>query len=239
MDDKGSLFPQSLSDDICVKMDGFHRLFVGYLISKEEEEYSEAKETIVAAKRGENEVVLKKKNLPSIELERLKLLKPSDPKETLILISCVEMDGLTSDDDWLSEEEEEESIEELELNFTDISQDCTASSDNKVEKEVEVTFEWSNEPQENIKEDQPLVLVKPPLVPCICVEFYIGVEENEHLEIFYTIETFVLDVSDEIKSFVLEVQDKLQSLNEGMSISLSKVTMNSFVQDYSQVASVM
>ncbi|KAK9166450.1 hypothetical protein Scep_001641 [Stephania cephalantha] len=111
-------------------------------------------------------------------------------EETLSLVSCVEMDVLTSDDNWL-DEEKEESIEELKLNFIDISYDYTTSNDKRVEKEVEVTFERSNESQEESKEDQPLVLVKPLPVPCIHVGFYKGVEEKEHLEIFYIVDTFM------------------------------------------------
>ncbi|KAK9105039.1 hypothetical protein Scep_021883 [Stephania cephalantha] len=79
-----------------------------------------------------------------------------------------------------SREEKEESVEGLLLNFTDISYDYTIYDDKKVEKEVEVTFKRSNEPQEESKEVQPLVLVKLPPMPCICIEFYAAVEENEH-----------------------------------------------------------
>ncbi|KAK9100742.1 hypothetical protein Scep_024172 [Stephania cephalantha] len=87
----------------------------------------------------------------------------SYPEETSDFVSCVEMDELTSNDDWLSEEEKG-SVEELKLNFMDLSYDCIASDDKKAKKEVEVTFERSNEPQEEIKEYEPIVLVKLP--PC-------------------------------------------------------------------------
>ncbi|KAK9105033.1 hypothetical protein Scep_021877 [Stephania cephalantha] len=114
------------------------------------------------------------------------------------------MDDLASDDDSLNEEEEE-SVEECKLNFMEISHNCKAYDDKKAEKKVDVTFERSNEPQEDRKEDQPLVLVKPHPVPCIHVEYYTGVEEKEHFEIFYTADTFVLNVLDEIECFILEV----------------------------------
>ncbi|KAK9120784.1 hypothetical protein Syun_018401 [Stephania yunnanensis] len=59
------------------------------------------------------------------------------------------------------------------------------------------------------KEDQPLVLVQPPTLPCTYGTPYKRVEVRERLQIFYTADTFVLDEPDMIDSFELEVPDEL------------------------------
>ncbi|KAK9166640.1 hypothetical protein Scep_001831 [Stephania cephalantha] len=103
-----------------------------------------------------------------IEEEELPMQPISNPEETPSLVSYVEKNELTSDDDWLSDEEDE-SVEELKFNFTYISRDCTTFDGKKAEKEVEMTFERSNELQEKSKEDKPMMLLKVPPVSCILV----------------------------------------------------------------------
>ncbi|KAK9121483.1 hypothetical protein Syun_019100 [Stephania yunnanensis] len=56
----------------------------------------------------------------------------------------------------------------------------------------------------------------------------------EHLQIFYTADTFVLDDPDTIDSFVLEVPDELLNLKEGMHASLPNYVDASFVVDISK-----
>ncbi|KAK9138860.1 hypothetical protein Sjap_009454 [Stephania japonica] len=89
------------------------------------------------------------------------------------------------------------------------------------------------------KEDQPLVLVKPPTLPCIFVRPYKGVVIKERLQIFYTTDTFVSADDDAIDSYVLEVPDELLNLKEGMSDELPKAIDASFVVDISKVHSLI
>ncbi|KAK9162564.1 hypothetical protein Syun_003466 [Stephania yunnanensis] len=84
------------------------------------------------------------------------------------------------------------------------------------------------------EEDQLLVLVQPPTLPCTCGTPYKGVEVRERLQIFYTTDTFVLDEPDTIDSFVLEVPDELQNLKDDMHVSLPKYVDASFVVDISK-----
>ncbi|KAK9168784.1 hypothetical protein Syun_000924 [Stephania yunnanensis] len=90
-------------------------------------------------------------------------------------------------------------------------------------------------PQIESKEDQPLVLVRPPTLPCTYGTPYKGVEVRERLQIFYTADTLVLDDPDMIDSFVLEVpDDELLNLKEGMHISLPNYVDAPFVVDISK-----
>ncbi|KAK9111854.1 hypothetical protein Scep_019373 [Stephania cephalantha] len=109
--------------------------------------------------------------------------------------------------------------------------------------QIESTFplhrNWSHfkrpeEPQIESKEDQPLVLVKPPTLPCIFVKPYTGVEVRERSRIFYTADTFVLDDYDMTDSFVLEVPNELPILNEGVHAALPKYVDAPFVVDISK-----
>ncbi|KAK9100147.1 hypothetical protein Scep_023577 [Stephania cephalantha] len=113
------------------------------------------------------------------------------------------------------------------------------------EMKIEVISERREEPQKESKEDQPLVLVKPPTIPCILVKPYKGVEVNEHSHIFYTVDTFVLDyhyATDSFVldyhyatySFVLEVPNELLNLKEGVHASLPKYVDAPFVVDISK-----
>ncbi|KAK9158065.1 hypothetical protein Scep_004639 [Stephania cephalantha] len=173
----------------------------------------------------------------STEFEIPKLPEPRDPEETSSDATCVEMDELASVIDYLSDKEEE-SGEELELTSMTISHDYTTFDENKVEKEVEVTFERTIEPHKKSKVDQSLVLVRPSTLACIQVEFYIKVEEKEHSKIFYTVDTFVMDGPDEPETYMLEIIDELQILNERMPISFSKTRVKPFVGYHSQTVRV-
>ncbi|KAK9128171.1 hypothetical protein Syun_016968 [Stephania yunnanensis] len=100
--------------------------------------------------------------------------------------------------------------------------------------EIEVISEWPEEPQIESKEDQPLVLVKPPTLPCIFVKPYTGVEVKERSQILYTADTFVLDDHDMTDSFVLEFPNELQNLKEDVHAALPKYVDAPFVVDISK-----
>ncbi|KAK9151572.1 hypothetical protein Syun_009881 [Stephania yunnanensis] len=106
--------------------------------------------------------------------------------------------------------------------------------DDDVVLEIGVISEQPDEPQIESKEDQPLVLVKPPTLPCIFVKPYTGVEVKERSQIFYNANTFVLDDHDMIDLFVLEVQNELPILNEGVHAALPKYVDAPFVVDISK-----
>ncbi|KAK9126245.1 hypothetical protein Scep_015091 [Stephania cephalantha] len=106
--------------------------------------------------------------------------------------------------------------------------------DDDVALEIGVISTRSEEPQIESKEDQPLVLVKPPTLPCIFVRPCKGVEVKEHSRIFYTADTFVLDDHDSIDSFVLEIPNELRTLKEGVHAALPKYVDAPFVVDISK-----
>ncbi|KAK9084489.1 hypothetical protein Scep_030960 [Stephania cephalantha] len=76
----------------------------------------------------------------------------------------VEFDEFSIVDEHLSEPEETLDIFPHEPDITIAQYD-----DDEAEKEIEVISERSEEPQKENEEDQPLVLVKPPTLPCIFV----------------------------------------------------------------------
>ncbi|KAK9142378.1 hypothetical protein Syun_011778 [Stephania yunnanensis] len=108
------------------------------------------------------------------------------------------------------------------------------NDDDEAAIEIGVISERPEEPQIESKEDQPLVLVKPPTLPCIFVKPYTGVAVKEHSQIFYTTDTFVLDNHDMIDSFVLEVPNELPILKEGGHATLPKYVDAPFVVDISK-----
>ncbi|KAK9118289.1 hypothetical protein Scep_016382 [Stephania cephalantha] len=108
------------------------------------------------------------------------------------------------------------------------------NDDDEAAIEIGVISERPEEPQIESKEDQPLVLVKPPTLPCIFVKPYTGVEVKERSQIFYTVDTFVLDDHDMTYSFVLEVPNELQILKEGVHAALPKYVDAPFVVDISK-----
>ncbi|KAK9161286.1 hypothetical protein Syun_007627 [Stephania yunnanensis] len=108
------------------------------------------------------------------------------------------------------------------------------NDDDEVAIEIGVISERPEEPQIESKEDQPLVLVKPPTLPCIFVKPYTEVEVKERSQIFYTADTFVLGDHDMTYSFVLEVPNELPILNEGVHAALPKYVDAPFVVDISK-----
>ncbi|KAK9133712.1 hypothetical protein Scep_013240 [Stephania cephalantha] len=143
----------------------------------------------------------------------------SDLDETVndATLKSVESDEFSIVDEYLSEPEETLKVSSHEPNVT-----IAQNKDDEIEKEIEVISEKSEEPQIESKEDQPLVLVKPPTFSCIFVTPYKGVEVKERSQIFYTADTFVFDDHDATYSFVLKVLNELPNLKEGMHISLPK-----------------
>ncbi|KAK9107575.1 hypothetical protein Syun_023586 [Stephania yunnanensis] len=103
------------------------------------------------------------------------------------------------------------------------------NDDDEAVIEIGVISERPEEPQIESKEDQPLVLVKPPTLPCIFVKSYTWAEVNERSQIFYTADTFVLDDHDMTDSFVLEVPNKLPILKEGVHAALPKYVDAPFI----------
>ncbi|KAK9167149.1 hypothetical protein Scep_002340 [Stephania cephalantha] len=108
------------------------------------------------------------------------------------------------------------------------------NDDDEAAIEIGVISERPEEPQIESKENQPLVLVKPPTLPCIFVRPCKGVEVKERSRIFYIADTFVLDDHDSTYSFVLEVPNELRTLKEGMHAALPKAINAPFVVDISK-----
>ncbi|KAK9102751.1 hypothetical protein Sjap_020005 [Stephania japonica] len=115
----------------------------------------------------------------------------------------------------------------------------THNEKDEAEKEIEVISKRLEEPQKESKEDQPLVLVKPPSLPFIPVEFKKGVVVKERSLIFYTADTFVSDDHYVTESYVLEVPDELLNLKEGMPTKLPKAIDASFVVNISKGEGIM
>ncbi|KAK9157923.1 hypothetical protein Scep_004497 [Stephania cephalantha] len=101
--------------------------------------------------------------------------------------------------------------------------------------ETEVILERPYEPYEDSKENQPLVLMNPPPISCIFLEFETRMEHKGHLEVLCGVDSYVLDGQDYMETYLLEVQDELKTLKEGMPISLIKATEIPFVRDYSKL----
>ncbi|KAK9116413.1 hypothetical protein Sjap_015360 [Stephania japonica] len=115
-----------------------------------------------------------------------------------IPLESVEVNEVTPVEDYWSEREETLVIS-LHEPYIEIAQ----STYDEVEKDIEVVSERLEEPQKESKEDQPLMLVKPPTLPHIFVRPYKGVE----------------------------VPDELPDLKEGVHAALPKYVDVSFVVD--------
>ncbi|KAK9091777.1 hypothetical protein Sjap_024954 [Stephania japonica] len=163
--------------------------------------------------------------------EEIKSILQKISAETMsaIPLESVEVNEATPIEDYWSEPEE---IIEVSLHERDIS--IAQHEANEAEKEIYVILERSEEPQKESKEDQPLVLVKPPTLPCIFVRPYKGVVVKERSQIFYTADTFVSDDHDLTDSYVLEVPDELLILKEGVQATLPKYVDAPFVVDISK-----
>ncbi|KAK9122504.1 hypothetical protein Sjap_012106 [Stephania japonica] len=151
-----------------------------------------------------------------------------------IPLESVEVNEVTPIEDYWSEPEE---IIEGSLHKPDIS--IAQNEADEAEKEIDVILERPEEPQKRSKEDQPLVLVTPPTLPCLPVKFTKGVVIKERSQIFYTVDTFVSDDDDVIDSYVLEVPDELLHLKEGMYDELPKAIDVPFVVDISKGEGIM
>ncbi|KAK9107221.1 hypothetical protein Syun_023232 [Stephania yunnanensis] len=102
------------------------------------------------------------------------------------------------------------------------------------EMEIDVNSDKPEMPQIESEEYQPLVLVQPPTLSCTFGTPYKGVKVRERLQIFYNVDTFVLDEPDTIDFFVLEVPNELLNLKEGVHVSLPKYVDVPFVVDISK-----
>ncbi|KAK9145239.1 hypothetical protein Sjap_005142 [Stephania japonica] len=145
-----------------------------------------------------------------------------------IPLENVEVNKVTPVEDYWSE-----TTKELEVSPSKPDIIITQNEEDEVKKETEVIDEWPKELQKESKEDQPLVLVKPPIIPCIPIEFKKGLEVKERSQIFYTADTFVSGDRNAIESFVLKVPNELPNLKEGMPILLPKALDASFFLDIS------
>ncbi|KAK9130607.1 hypothetical protein Sjap_011094 [Stephania japonica] len=154
------------------------------------------------------------------------LQKISSKTVSAIPLKSVEVNEITPVEDYWSE-----TIEELEVSLSESEIIIAQNEEGETEKEIEVISKWPDEPHKESKEDQPLVLMKPPSLPCIFVEFYEEVKVKERSQIFYTADTFVLDDHAATESFVLEVPDELPNLKEGIHVSFPKVLDALFVVD--------
>ncbi|KAK9169825.1 hypothetical protein Syun_001965 [Stephania yunnanensis] len=109
-----------------------------------------------------------------------------------------------------------------------------ALNEGENEMKIDVDSDKPEMQQIESKEDQPLVLVRPPTLPYTYGTPYKGVEVRERLQIFYTADTFELDDPDTIDSFVLEVPDEILNLKEGVHASLPNYVDAPFVVDISK-----
>ncbi|KAK9087286.1 hypothetical protein Syun_029680 [Stephania yunnanensis] len=113
-----------------------------------------------------------------------------------------------------------------------------ALNEGEDEMNIDVNSDKLEKPQIESEEDQLLVLVQPPTLPCTFGTPYKEVEVRERLQIFYTTDIFVLDDHDMIYSFVLEVPNELLNLKEGMHASLPKYVDAPFVVDISKAEGI-
>ncbi|KAK9098527.1 hypothetical protein Syun_025572 [Stephania yunnanensis] len=109
-----------------------------------------------------------------------------------------------------------------------------ALNEGENEMKIDVDSDKPEMQQIESKEDQPLVLVRPPTLPYTYGTPYKGVKVRERLQIFYTADTFELDDPDTIDSFVLKVPDELLNLKEGVHASLPDYVDAPFVVDISK-----
>ncbi|KAK9116782.1 hypothetical protein Sjap_015729 [Stephania japonica] len=163
--------------------------------------------------------------------EEIKSILQKISAETMsaIPLESVEVNEATLIEDYWSETEK---IIEVSLHESDIS--IAQHEVDEAEKEIYIILKRLEEPQKESKEDQPLVLVKPPTLPCIFVRPYKGVVVKERSQIFYTADTFVSDDHDLTDSYVLVVSDELLILKEGVQAALPKYVDAPFVVDISK-----
>ncbi|KAK9103194.1 hypothetical protein Sjap_020448 [Stephania japonica] len=163
--------------------------------------------------------------------EEIKSILHTISAETIstIPVESVKVNKVTPVKEYCSEPEET-----LEVSLHEPYIEIAQNIEDEAEKEIEFISEWSEEPQKESKEDQPLVYVKPPTLPCILVEFKKGVVVKERSQIFYNADTFMSNDHDATESFMLEVSDELSNMMECMPVALSKAIDASFVIDISK-----
>ncbi|KAK9155959.1 hypothetical protein Sjap_003439 [Stephania japonica] len=147
-----------------------------------------------------------------------------------IPLESVEANEVTMVEDYWSEPEET-----IEVSFHEPDIIIAQNETYEIEMEIDVILERPKLPQKESKEDQHLVLVKPPTLPCIFVKPYKGVVLKERSQIFYTADSFVLDDHDAIESYVLEVPDELLNLKD----ELPKAIDAPFIVDISKGEGIM
>ncbi|KAK9094159.1 hypothetical protein Scep_025628 [Stephania cephalantha] len=94
---------------------------------------------------------------------------------------------------------ESEITDECQISLTEPNIIIAQDEDEENEIKIEVISERLEKSQKQSKEDQHLVLVKPPTLTCIFVESYKGLNVRERSQIFYSVDTFVLDDHDATK----------------------------------------
>ncbi|KAK9118246.1 hypothetical protein Scep_016339 [Stephania cephalantha] len=139
-----------------------------------------------------------------------------------------EVNEVTKMEDYLREPLEEREVFQIEPEIV------ITLNEGENEMKIDVISDKPEKPQIKSEEDQPLVLVQPPTLPCTFGTPYKGVKVKEHSQIFYTAGTFMLDDPDAIDSFVLEVPNELLNLKEGVHASLPKYVDAPFVVDISK-----
>ncbi|KAK9113732.1 hypothetical protein Syun_020529 [Stephania yunnanensis] len=148
-------------------------------------------------------------------------------------LTNLEVHDVTQVEDYLIETSEECEVFQIEPEIV------IALNEGEDEMNIDVNSDKPEKPQIESEEDQLLVLVQPPTLPCIFGTPYKAVEVRERLQIFYTTDTFVLDDPDTIDSFVLEVLDELLNLKEGVHASLPNYVDAPFVVDISKGEGIM
>ncbi|KAK9135567.1 hypothetical protein Syun_014897 [Stephania yunnanensis] len=131
-------------------------------------------------------------------------------------------------EDYLIETSEECEVFQIELEIV------IALNEGEDEMKIDVNSDKPEKPQIKNEEDQLLMLVQPPTLPCTFGTPYKGVVVRERLQIFYTADTFMLDDLDTIDSFVLEVPNELLNLKEGVHASLPNYVDAPFIVDISK-----
>ncbi|KAK9158691.1 hypothetical protein Scep_005265 [Stephania cephalantha] len=139
-----------------------------------------------------------------------------------------EVTEVTQMEDYLRETSKECEVFQIEPEIV------IALNEGENEMKINVISDKPEKPQIEREEDQPLVLVQPPTLPCTFGTPYKGVEVRERSQIFYTADIFVLDDPDATDSFVLEVPNELLNLKENVHALLPKCVDASFVVDISK-----
>ncbi|KAK9166386.1 hypothetical protein Scep_001577 [Stephania cephalantha] len=143
-------------------------------------------------------------------------------------LKILKVNEVTQVEDYWRETSEEREVFQIEPKI------FIALNEGENKMKIDVISDKSEKPQIESEEDQPLVLVQPPTLPCIFGTPYKGVKVREHSQIFYTADTFVLDDPDATNSFMLEVPNELLNLKEGVHVSLPKYIDAPFVVDISK-----